>query len=251
MKRQRQQAHRDAQRERVTHAVRPAEAREQPAAEERAEHHRHAADHGLHADAHRVPMALQRRGDDGKCRGQRQRAPREKQKRAEQQRQPALPDQNQNVTGDGNRAEQQQRFSLPPMVGQPAAGIGVNRAEKSLQRVKKADDQNAAAERLNVFGREAEPEFFARAGEHERDEQQRGVAPQREEFGNFFPAGHDVILSASRAESTAGTYMQQNIIDTIAEVQIILYSINAADFKFDFITEAIRNLFGYLPEEIY
>jgi len=48
-----------------------------------------------------------------------------------------------------------------------------------------------------------------------------------------------------------GTDLQQNIIDTIANVKIILYSINAADFKFDFITEAIRNLFGYLPEEIY
>jgi hypothetical protein len=54
-------------------------------------------------------------------------------------------------------AEQQQRFSLPPMIGQPAAGIGVNRAKKCLQRVEQSDDENSAAERFNIFGREAEP----------------------------------------------------------------------------------------------
>ena len=45
--------------------------------------------------------------------------------------------------------------------------------------------------------------------------------------------------------------LQQNIIDTIADIQIIIYSLNAINFKFDFITEAVRNLFGYFPEEIY
>jgi PAS domain S-box-containing protein len=59
-----------------------------------------------------------------------------------------------------------------------------------------------------------------------------------------------IELSNNYAKTTA-TDLQQNIVDTIADVQIILYSINAKDFKFDFITEAIRNLFGYLPEEIY
>src|SRR5208282_3001494 len=95
-----------------------------------------------------------------------------------------MPEQDQNVTGDGNRAEQQQRTPLSPMIGEPAAGIGVNRAKKCLQRVEKSDDEDATAERLDVFGREAEPEFFAGAGEQERDEQQRRVAPQREKFGN-------------------------------------------------------------------
>jgi len=47
------------------------------------------------------------------------------------------------------------------------------------------------------------------------------------------------------------TDLEQNIIETIADVQIIIYSINAADLKFDFITEAVRTLFGYSPEEIY
>jgi PAS domain S-box-containing protein len=57
-------------------------------------------------------------------------------------------------------------------------------------------------------------------------------------------------LSNSYSNTNAAV-LQQNIIETIADVQIILYSINAADLKFDFITEAIRNLFGYFPEEIY
>src|ERR1019366_813277 len=81
-------------------------------------------------------------------------------------------------------------FSLSPMVGEPAAGIGVNRAEKCLQCVEQPDDENAATERLDVFGREAEPEFFAGAREHERDEQQRSVAPQREEFGDGIQSAH-------------------------------------------------------------
>ena len=98
-------------------------------------------------------------------------------------------------------AEQQQRFSLSPMIGEPAAGIGVNRAEQSLQRIEQADDQNAAAERLDIFGREAEPEFFAGAGQQERDEQQRGVAPEREEFGNIFPAAHASCAASELAMS--------------------------------------------------
>src|ERR1039458_3838369 len=86
------------------------------------------------------------------------------------------------------------------MIGQPAARIGVNRAEKSLQPVKQADDENGAAERLDVFGREAEPEFFAGAGEHERDEQQRCVAPQGEEFGD---GTHTTHLTTESARSRA------------------------------------------------
>ena len=74
------------------------------------------------------------------------------------------------------------------MIGEPAAGIGVNRAEKSLQRVEKSDGENnlrcrknAVRQHFNVFWCEAEPKFFARAREHERNEQQRGIAPQRKE----------------------------------------------------------------------
>src|ERR1035437_8539524 len=64
-------------------------------------------------------------------------------------------------------------------------------------------------------------------------------------------SGDNMSELLNNCTNTTETDLQQNIIDTIADVQIILYSINAADFKFDFITEAIQNLFGYLPEEIY
>ena len=92
------------------------------------------------------------------------------------------PHEHQNVPGHGHGAERQQRAALSPPVRKPAAGIGVDRAKKSLQRVEQTDDENTAAKRFDVFGRKAEPELFPRAREHERDEQQRRVPPQREEF---------------------------------------------------------------------
>ena len=64
-------------------------------------------------------------------------------------------------------------------------------------------------------------------------------------------SGSIMTVISNRSTKTNAVDLQQNIIDIIADVQIILYSINAADFKYDFITEAVRNLFGYLPEEIY
>ena len=74
------------------------------------------------------------------------------------------------------------------MVSEPAAGIRVERAKQCLQRVENADDQNnlrrrqnAVRQCLDVFGCETQPEFFTGAREHERNEQQRGIAPQRKE----------------------------------------------------------------------
>ena len=64
-------------------------------------------------------------------------------------------------------------------------------------------------------------------------------------------SGSTMTVISNRRTKTNAVDLKQNIIGTIADVQIILYSINAADFKYDFITEAVRNLFGYLPEEIY
>ena len=72
------------------------------------------------------------------------------------------PKQNQTVATQRERVEKQQRAALTPAVGQPAAGIGVKRAEQRLQRVEQPDNQNPRAERLEIFRREAKPEPFAR-----------------------------------------------------------------------------------------
>ena len=56
------------------------------------------------------------------------------------------------------------------------------------------------SQHFNIFRCKTEPELFARAREHQRDEQQRGVAAQREEPGDCMPAAHCIILSTRRAE---------------------------------------------------
>ena len=45
--------------------------------------------------------------------------------------------------------------------------------------------------------------------------------------------------------------VQQTIRETINSVNIVLYSTSADGSEFNFITEAVRTLFGYSPEEIY
>ena len=92
-----------------------------------------------------------------------------------------LPEQNQQIPAQRKRVEDKQRASLSPVIRRPAAGVGVDRAKKSLERVEHADDEHARAQRLQIFGREAEPEFFTRARQHQRHEQQRGVAFERQE----------------------------------------------------------------------
>ena len=101
-----------------------------------------------------------------------------------------LPNQHHDVTRDGYHAEDQQRAALSPSVGQPAARICVQRSESSLQRVEQSDYDNPAAERFDVLGREAKPESLPRACEEKRDQKQRRIAPQRQEFRDLSPATH-------------------------------------------------------------
>ena len=79
---------------------------------------------------------------------------------------------------------------MAPVVGEPAARIGIDRAEQSLQRIEQADDQHASAKSFEILGREAEPETFAGSGQHERHEQQHDVASQGEEVGAAAPVVH-------------------------------------------------------------
>ena len=202
----------DATEQGEPHAGFPAVPRDEPAADQRADHHRHAAHEGLHADAHGVLAAVERGGDDGHQCGQRQRAPREEQKRTDKQRQPVRPHKHEHVAREREGVEEQQRAPLAEAVGQPAAGPGVERAEESLQRVEEADDQHARAEGFEILRRETEPESLGGAREDNCDEQQRGVAPQPEEIRRP-PQG--VHARKSGGQATRFTFIGSRVIHFI------------------------------------
>src|SRR3989442_6430167 len=100
------------------------------------------------------------------------------------------PKQNQTVTPKRERVEKQKRTALAPAVGQPAAGIGVKRAQQRLQRVEQSDDQNARAESFEILRRESKPEPFAGERQYQRPKQQRGVSSQRKKPRDRQPGVH-------------------------------------------------------------
>jgi hypothetical protein len=81
--------------------------------------------------------------------------------------------------------------TLAPTVGEPATRVGIDRAQQRLQRIEKADDEDACSQVLEILGGEAEPELLACAGQDQGHEHQPCIAPQRQEFRDGAPAAHD------------------------------------------------------------
>ena len=162
-------------------AVDNAEAIDQDAAENRRDHDRQSFDHRLNADAHGVPVRAERDADEREG-GQRKAGPGKEEKHSRDDRTPMRHEERERVTGDGEKVEDEKGAPMPPAIDQHAAGVGVDRAEQSAERVEKADDENGGAEDLKIFRDETDPEFFASPDHEGGDQQDDEVALEPEEL---------------------------------------------------------------------
>ena len=96
-----------------------------------------------------------------------------------------MPDQQEKIASQRERAEKHERALLPPMICYPAAGIRVKSSEQSCQRIKDPDHQYTGAKDLEIFGSEPEPKPFTRPRQHKGHQQQRRIAPERKELAGF------------------------------------------------------------------
>src|SRR5436853_514645 len=69
---------------------------------------------------------------------------------------------------------------MSPKIDNHAAGIRVDGAEQRADRVVKTDHKNARAEHLQIFWHEPHPEFFPRADDEKREQEDDEVALQSE-----------------------------------------------------------------------
>src|SRR5260370_385039 len=79
---------------------------------------------------------------------------------------------------------------ITPKIDKYSTGIGVNRAEQCAQRIVKPDDENARAERLQIFRHKAHPEFFTRANHKDCDEQDDEISLEPEKIGKRSQTPH-------------------------------------------------------------
>src|SRR5207249_7464021 len=136
----------------------------------------------------------------------------QEQKASEHHRQPVVPNQNQGITGQREGAEEHERPALAPAIGEPAARVGVKRAEQVLKRAEQADDENdllgveklPLAQALEIFGRKAEPQSLTGTGQHERNQQQRSVASQGQEVSDGSPPVHCPRIAEEPNEERMG-----------------------------------------------
>jgi hypothetical protein len=71
---------------------------------------------------------------------------------------------------------------MSPKIDKYAARISVNRAEQRAQRIVKTDEENARAERLQIFWHETHPKFLAGANHENGDEQDDEIAFEPKEI---------------------------------------------------------------------
>jgi len=87
------------------------------------------------------------------------------------------------------------------MVSQLAAGPRIDSPKQRLQRVEQPNDKHRRPEGFEIFWREAQPEPFPRARQHQRDKQQRRVAAQREKVGNGGESAHAGNFTGARCSA--------------------------------------------------
>ena len=71
---------------------------------------------------------------------------------------------------------------MSPNIYKYSAGVRVDRANQSAQRIVKADYKNRCADRQQVLRHKTHPKFFARADDKDGDEQNDKVAFESEEI---------------------------------------------------------------------
>src|SRR3954468_23011659 len=86
------------------------------------------------------------------------------------------------ITGDREQIERQESAPMSPAIHDHSARIGVDRAEQNPNRVESADQKNGRAEGLEIFRHETHPEFFSRADEEDRREEDDEIAFESEEI---------------------------------------------------------------------
>jgi hypothetical protein len=94
------------------------------------------------------------------------------------------------VTDYRNDVEGEKRAAMSPKIDNYAAGVRVEGAEQSFERVVKTDHEHARAERLQKFRHEPHPEFFVGADDEDGEQQNREIAFQAEKLCKRFPSGH-------------------------------------------------------------
>jgi len=70
---------------------------------------------------------------------------------------------------------------MSPMIYNYSTGVGVERTERSAQRIIKTDDKNCRAERLQILRHKTHPKLFAGAYHENGDEQDNEIAFEPEE----------------------------------------------------------------------
>ena len=76
----------------------------------------------------------------------------------------------QRITDYRNDVEDEKRAAMSPTIDKDSAAIGVDGTEQGAQRVVKTDNENARAERLQIFRHKTHPEFLARTNHENGDE---------------------------------------------------------------------------------
>ncbi len=77
------------------------------------------------------------------------------------------------------------------------------------------------------------------------------IAPILEELKDKMSTSQKKELINSTKHRLTETEIEQTIKETINSINIVLFSTNADGSEFNFITEAVRTLFGYSPDEVY
>src|SRR5437764_4643616 len=73
---------------------------------------------------------------------------------------------------------------MSPKIDNHAAGICVDGAEQCANRIVESDQENARAERLQIFRDETHPQFFPRADDKNREQENNKIAFQSEKTGD-------------------------------------------------------------------
>src|SRR5713226_1628645 len=106
---------------------------------------------------------------------------------------------------------------MPPAIYSDAAGIGIEGAEQRLKPVENPYDQRRCSQRLQVLGQKPHPQFFARADQDDRGEQQNDVAPEPQKIEEGF---HSEPPMNANAGSRGKSYWSQ-ICDKLAKLLIL------------------------------
>ncbi len=130
------------------------------------------------------------------------------------------------ITDDGEEIESEEGGAKSPAIDHDSAGVGVDRAEQSAQRIEGAYDENRRAERLEIFWDETHPQFLSRSNRKDRDEQDDQVAAQPEKFRQRALLFHQLIRSVVAVgrlhHSTLALRIERIINDKLARKNLVI-----------------------------